>query len=570
MNRLAHCTTMQIEEHEESCLLCDPPPSPPPPTLHTLWFISQHPPVHFPAVSGGPEFALLQRWSVHQQQAPVQPIRKHPQPLHVKQHFRPGLTKYKMSPSAACDRCHAIRAKCIPSNFSKSCCRCFRLNHQCSYTRTRGLPGRKKKSAIAAWSCHSSCPRDQQQERDADTERGHVDLPTFSAWAGRPCAQPHAWHLASIRASIEEDHQLALYFTVVPSLAPILTMHVWSHLTSGPPILLEAYLALRHTFHVVLEGQGVLSDASFSTNTNALRSLRSACLQSSEDVVHFLWLSAFVQTFDRLARGTLSTNLIFESSLTKLQHFQRQLTGDICNTSPSLTCFIFIDTVSSMLKSCIPTMKLPSAFESLIDRYAGLCGSLLPLLYDICCLLAEAKKSASTFVERGIVEQWSDTYAAVIAWQPCHSSVSFRQFSYVDQTVLLSQAHAYRAVAIMLLDQIRPTSARQPQCQVALGGDPEASPIDIILDQTRTCLQVTKEPPPFTNIPLIIAALESTDNSIRCELLDILQRSRVLNQYGCIAQLKSALPYFWSEKDKGLGPNLLEFLEKFTVPDILT
>ncbi|KAH8784953.1 hypothetical protein F5883DRAFT_533844 [Diaporthe sp. PMI_573] len=489
----------------------------------------------------------------------------------MQQHFSPQSTIYNtpMTPGAACDRCHAIRAKCIPSNFSTSCCRCFRLNHQCLYTRTRGLPGRRRKCAIAVSAGLSSYTRDQQGARPADTGCGHVGMPVLSASASSPRAQPHAWHLVSICTSMGEDHQLALHFTVVPGLAHILGRHVWSCLTDGPPILLETYLALRHTFHIVLGGQQALSHASLSTNSIALRSLRNACLQSSKDVIHFLWLTAFVQTFDRLARGTLSTNLIFESSLARLQNFQAQLTDNPDKTSPSLTCLIFADTVSSMLKSCKPTMKIPSAFEGIIDRYAGLCGSLLPLLYDVCCLLAAAKNSTSTFVETNVVEQWSDTYAAVIAWQPRYSPISFGQFSPVDQTVLLSQAHAYRATAIMLLDQIRPTVSRHPRYQTADRGHLDASPIDIILAQTRTCLQMTKEPPPFTNLPLIVAALESTDDSMRGELVNILARSRGLQQYGYTAQLRRALAYFWSEKDKGLGTNLLKFLEESIVPSIL-
>lgn len=474
-----------------------------------------------------------------------------------------------MPSRAACDRCHELRAKCIASNFSASCCRCYRLNHQCSRTRTRGRPGRKRK-------CTNTDPAGPQPHQIdgpvasfPDKERDHGVMPLFSDTVENPCAQPRAWHWASIRASIESDHQLGLHFTVVSGMVYILGMHVQKCLQDGPPILLETYLALRHTFHVVQEGQRALSDASLSTNAKALQTLRNACLQSSKDTIHFLWLTAFVQSFDRLSRGTLSTNAIFECSLTRLQDVEAQLTENPHNTSASLTCCIFADTAASIMKSCVPIMKIPSTFEGLVDRYVGLCGSLLPLLYDVCCLLAATKNFGPRYaVNRDLANQWSKTCAAVIAWQPSCSSVSFIQLSPVDQTVLLSQAHAYRATAILTLDQIRPLMTEHPHYpRYHLGyvdrGD--GSPVDIILVQTRICLDLTAEPPPLTNLPLIVAALESTGASVRDELTSILESSRGIKQSGCIYQLKRTLASFWTAKEQGLGTNWLKSLGQLAV-----
>lgn len=464
----------------------------------------------------------------------------------------------KTRADTACDRCHNIRAKCTPSNFSTSCCRCYRLNHQCSYTRIRGFPGRKRKSAI---SDPPGLPPDQSDQ--------HHAIPIVENGIGSPCTHPHGWHFDSLRVGLEEDRQLELYFTVVPGMAPSLARHWWACLTGGPPILLETYLALRHTFYFVHRGQQNLSDASLSTNTDALRSLRNACLQSSKDIVQFLWLTAIVQSFDRLARGNLSTNSILEWSLARLQPVQAQLTDNPRDTSPTLTCFIFIDTASSMFKSCLPIMKMPSAFEDLIDRFAGLCGSLLPLLYDVCGLLAATKNSASHCRETDeIVQQWSDTYTAIIAWEPSFSSVSFLQFSSVDQTVLL---YAYRAAALLLLGQIRPSAVEHLQYhrQTPNENHLEMSLVDTILFQTRLCLQMINEPPPFTNLPLVVAALGTTDESIHDELISILERSRGLEQHGCVAQLKSTLTKFLSKNDQGLGKNWLWCLEELAVSNIL-
>lgn len=94
-------------------------------------------------------------------------------------------------------------------------------------------------------------------------------------------------------------------------------------------------------------------------------------------------LGQALAVFDILIGGT-SAHAILRSSLLSIRDWYPLLVQDAFLDPITITP-VFSDTVECLVKREIPVIRFtPPPDRGVVDRYTGLCGTLLPLLYDLC------------------------------------------------------------------------------------------------------------------------------------------------------------------------------------------
>ncbi|KAK6083256.1 hypothetical protein SCUP515_01998 [Seiridium cupressi] len=423
----------------------------------------------------------------------------------------------------------------------------------------RGSPGRKKAHGLPP----PSPTRFGAGQPEAQVDKAAIVMEDPCP----PFVPPVISTMDHVQALVDEDQKLAIQFAVVPGLAFAVRRQAWICSVHGPPMFRETFLALKHVFETVQRGRRDFSHTSLLAGADALRTLRNATVNDQTSLIRFLSLTALLQSFDRLVHG-ISTQVIMESTLIKVRSTQIALDTEHQNISVALTCLIFIDTANCLLKSRIPIMKIPSPHADLPDRLAGLCGTLLPLLYNTCCLLHSIRKRGYSSYDVTTSIQWQEVYQAALGWEPCRSSFIFENSSHRDRTVLLSQRYAYRAATILILDQVRPQAIEFPWGSTEGRYGPVDDNVGIILDQAMECVKLINRPPPFTNVPPTVAALEAEGEERRGLLLELIQQPSESVRYAHIPRLKEIVTKFWNDKDTGVVYSWLTFLQRADLPSI--
>ncbi|KAF9888308.1 hypothetical protein FE257_008740 [Aspergillus nanangensis] len=458
-----------------------------------------------------------------------------------------------MDSTSACDRCHAIKARCLRSNIFAGCRRCFRLQHKCSYARTRGLPGRKRKQCDVGVSTpvkkrgypwvkvQSEIPKEihrrpEKERPGANPQVPHLNLNPSSA-------------LATLDALLEAD-EMTNFYAVTSSFASRLKATVRANLYIGPPLLRDLYMALMRNFSKPATEHAVYDTADLSLGALGLQVLRRTKINDQTSLASFLWLGLFLMTFDRLILGT-STYLICENTLLQLYQCYPWASRDP-KMSDAVICLLFTDTITCLLNCRGPIIRFEPPRSGMVDRYAGLCCELLPMLYDTCTLATSNRSSTDACSSSLDLVVWGEVYQRVYQWQPQCAQTMLNELASNELAVLLAQAHAYRAAVLLVLYRIRyPLEKHQTETQIWC--------TDEILSQMGSCLALVGEPPPHTVMPLFIGALELKDSEKRTRALLILRFCRGSKKYRYMALLEKMCHEFWSQE----SPDWLTFLRRY-------
>lgn len=456
-------------------------------------------------------------------------------------------------PLLACDRCHALKSRCLAGP-AGACYRCYRLHHPCTYTRRRERPGRKPRVPIRS----SSSP----QVNAPDSL-----LPLFDAPAGptsgldrgssRDSMTPHQpllmtiLHREGLVSSISDDTalQLCSFFSIGPSLSMELCEMIRFRLRESPVLLLRPYATVARVLLRCIGNQTPYYDTDLSDCASSLQTLRNAQITKAENVGSFLALGLSLVTFHRLISGvSASTICRYTLSLVRPYYYSNQLSS---SDSMELTCLVFMDTTQSLFRARVPVIQYQVRDPYIVDRHAGLCGPLLPLLYRICLLAAAIRTGSGDVPSPASFDSLTEE---ITAWSPNISKDALERFSHEEMYLLVTQASLHRTAALLILHRLRYPFGEKDEEAEALSRT--------IISEITHCLALANQYPPNITLIFLVAGAEVHDTAGRRHVLSLITKIMGANFYPFISNLRMFLARAWAGRDQGTTRYLFRLFEE--------
>ncbi|KAJ5860073.1 uncharacterized protein N7529_007383 [Penicillium soppii] len=322
-----------------------------------------------------------------------------------------------------------------------------------------------------------------------------------------------------------------------------------SRLREAPILLLHPYTAVARAFLRSTANQAPCSDSDWSNCASALHALRNLQIIRQDHVGSFLSLGLSLLTFHRLISGfSASTICRYTLSLVRPLYYSGKLVN---SDTRELLCLIFLDTTQSLFRAKVPVIEYQVRDPYIVDQHAGLCGPLLPLLYQVCVLgsATRTKKGNSPLSS----EHFDKLTAELEAWVPNISQSVLDRFSDVEMLVLISQANIHRTAALLILHRLQfPFGER----------DAEAASFatSIVADMTH-CLDMAGYHPPNITLALLVAGAEIRNVVGRKSVLYLVSGIRGAAFYPFVANLRMFLARVWADRDQGTARYLFRIFE---------
>ncbi|KAL3471440.1 hypothetical protein BJX99DRAFT_263283 [Aspergillus californicus] len=322
-----------------------------------------------------------------------------------------------------------------------------------------------------------------------------------------------------------------------------------ARIADAPLLLLSPYVAVSRVFLRCNAKQTPCSDSDWSTCASALQTLRNAQITKSEHIRSFLALGMSLVTFHRLVSGiSASTICRFTLSLIRPYYYADQLPE---SDSMHLVCLIFLDTTQSLFRARVPVVEYRVRDPFRVDQHAGLCGSLLPLLYRVCLLGAAVRTGNGRNIPLGSFDKVA---GELHAWAPSIPPSALARFSEGETLLLITQANLHRTGALLHLHRLQyPFGER----------DEEAEELSrSIVNEMENCLAVVGQFPPNMTLIILVAGAEAHDVTGRQSILSLISRILGSNFYPFIANLRLFLCRVWTERDQGRTQYLFRSFEE--------
>lgn len=459
-----------------------------------------------------------------------------------------------MPPAPACDRCHSVKARCLPGTV-QCCYRCYRLGHSCTYSRPRGKRGRKPRVLSPCSLAFDAAKKADCQSKSAsespailsETEEVHeTDTPTM-----QELPLVRTLYREGVISQISEytSLQICNFFSFGPLLSQEMCHMIRSRLQEAPALLLSPYAAVARVFLRSIANKTRCNDADLSKCASALQDLRRAEITKSDYACSILSLGTSLLTFHRLISG-VSASTICRHTLTLIRpfYYAGKLQG---LDTRELVCLIFLDTTQSLFRARVPVIQLQEHDPSVVNQHAGLCGSLLPLLYRVCVLASEVRTGDEKAIPHSAI---FDTLSKELKnWSPFIPESVLERFSPDEIFLLISQASLHQTTALLILHRLRYPFGVQ---------DTEAETLSSSIVQCMThCLDVAGKYPPNITLVLLVAGSEVHEEAKRQEIRSLVLKIHGANFYPFIDNLLLSLSRVWKARDQGTARYLFSLFE---------
>ncbi|KAL5003698.1 hypothetical protein BDV10DRAFT_198791 [Aspergillus recurvatus] len=443
----------------------------------------------------------------------------------------------------SCDRCYAIKVKCQPgrNGQASTCRRCERLGHKCQTLRKIRPPGRRPQTTST-----SSPPKirsDGEESRALPVVLQPISNPRLSITL-RSDEETTIEFLFSTTAFIS-------HFTIGPSFRNKMRQSLQSRFLISPESLLEGFLACagefaRRSGRLQMQTQA----QNMSRCATAIRKLRA--LEPPTDLAQvrlMLTLGTSILTYDQMASPVVSASVHGQGAFVICRYILSHAKpwynppgplAQLPEMDIEMNCLIYLDTAECLIHRLIPVLRLRprDGSEPVVDRYIGLCCTLLPLLYDICVIGVDVKNKKD-----GWLRAWEKARDAVTEWQPSVPAGFAEMCTSKEAIGIVAHANIHRQLALLVLHRLR---YRYGEEDIAAKVYSES-----ILAESETCFQLSGEYPFQIGLPLLVAGFE---------LADFPQRERLVNthfgaNHGLFAQrhsrVRHLLDLVWNERDTG-------------------
>ncbi|KAJ5157389.1 uncharacterized protein N7482_008489 [Penicillium canariense] len=364
----------------------------------------------------------------------------------------------------ACDRCYASKEKCTFAGNDQQCTRCRRLKIACSTSRRNKRIGRRPAAKafphgkMQVWSVETeqqvgTHQQEEQQQSSpsmasegssahhALTRRSKSISPSNNSMTEVPTPQNHDTLVlapekllaspTSLRTTSdafrtvmdpEQFSVIHMPFMLGSSFIPESQKTVYTILCLSAPTLTEGYLAFLGLMTRYQRSPVMRQDKpDMMKAAKGLQRLRSVRITQDYDAACALFLGQTMYVFNVLTAPDSSTaHSIVRSALMSTKAWLPRLIHFPIMDTIIMTPML-IDVVECLARREIPIIRLPNTDRIIVDRYAGLCATLLPLLYDLCVCSHTMKRGVldvGSESPSGIYEQLADIERTILEWKP--------------------------------------------------------------------------------------------------------------------------------------------------------
>ncbi|KAJ6104264.1 hypothetical protein N7523_010584 [Penicillium sp. IBT 18751x] len=265
----------------------------------------------------------------------------------------------------------------------------------------------------------------------------------------------------AIRTVLDVDQFTAIHMPFMwgTSFVPESQKTVYAILQLSAPTLTEGYLAfigLMTSYQRSLIMRRNAPD--MKKAALGLQRLRSVKITQIYDAACALFLGQTMYVFNVLTAHDSSTahSIIRSSLMSTKSWFSTLLQYPVMDTI--IMTPILIDTVECLARREIPIIKLPVTERIIIDRYAGLCTSLLPILYDLCVCSHDMKRNVTDLGSDscpGHSQRLAEIEEKILHWKPRTSPQMFEDFAQHEILAMVTQANVYRLAALLVIHRLR-------------------------------------------------------------------------------------------------------------------
>lgn len=204
-----------------------------------------------------------------------------------------------------------------------------------------------------------------------------------------------------------------------------------------------------------------------------------------------------------------------------------------------LTCMVIGELFECLLRCQVPPLRYkPPADQSYVDRYAGVCGTLLPLLHDIC-ELSNALSFADESDGADILHALDDVGRAVAEWMPLVPDSFTATYTAFEMTHMLCQAQVLQTAALIIIHRLRHPYGSHDEAALAM-----ASAILRQLDMTQ---QATGGMVKCVDLAVLVACFELQGRDrlrVRHRIPDLVGYSDKHKR-----RVRDIIESFWSVRD---------------------
>jgi hypothetical protein len=240
-------------------------------------------------------------------------------------------------------------------------------------------------------------------------------------------------------------------FMFGPSFARPFRTAIQQSYKCSPVLLHDVLRAIAPIMELVRHNPGLSSQVDIAKGTTSLQRLRTARVGRIQDAFAIIMLGQTLAAFDLLTY-CIRPVLILRYSLSSIQPWYRELSRKSSLVPVTITP-IFWDTVSCLVRREVPVIRTFSSDPYIVDRMAGLCTTLLPILYDLCVASNSLKcqLQSSSLLDTNPLGQIEQRLLAWMPEPPCDFSSTF---SIQEILRMKAQASMYRTAALLVCHRI--------------------------------------------------------------------------------------------------------------------
>lgn len=471
-----------------------------------------------------------------------------------------GLIRGKKYRRRACDRCYKYKEKCNFEEQAEICTQCERSASTCTTFRSHLRQGRRPKikplgpkGSVQIWdiggtsigtSSRQSLVRTQTQTSQPSSSSIH-HIPTSTIYQYHITSMDHPFY--SGPGVLEGFYATYNLFMLGPSFAPKFRAAIQYSYVCSSILLKDIYTAIFTTIKWARHNTDQLALSDVPKATTSLQKLRTVQITGTRDAFAIIALGQTLAAFDLLTTCT-SPTLILQYSLSLVKPWYGELSGRPSLDPVTITPILW-DTVCCLVQREVPVIKFFPRTPYIVDRQAGLCTTLLPILYDLCvashtlkCQLQRNSQS-NTNALRQIEER-------LYSWHPEIPPNLTSTFSNLEILKMKTQASVYRTAGLLIAHRIlNPIGT--------LDDIASSHANDIILECTKY-LASAELGAGLDNItfPILMAALEIAN------LPQEIWKSITLLAVApiCVAKMSSLVQYVWIKRYSGSTSFLLDLV----------
>lgn len=332
------------------------------------------------------------------------------------------------------------------------------------------------------------------------------------------------------------DHFYKTYdlFMLGPTFALELRTAYKNSYYCSPVLLHDILIALFATTNRARYNIGHDDQDNIAKGAVSLHRLRTARISGIQDVFAIIALGQSLAAFDLLTNCLGSTSIL-RYSLSSIKPWYEEVSRNP-SLDPVAIASILWDTVSCLVKRDIPVIKHIPREAHIVDRMAGLCTTLMPILYDLCVASKTVKShlEAGSEIDASTLEKIQDQ---IHCWAPEPPSDLNSTFSSQEILRMKAQASLYRTAGLLLCHRIlNPIGTRDDIAR--------AYATSILVDFSNFSGLVMPKGLQNVTFPVLLAAFEIPNVSQAIWRFMTLSAAAPV----CVAKISALIEFVWKKR----------------------